>query len=137
MPGQRLTFLLDASQYDQYYSTNRIDFQAAVQPTCQKTANITKSAFIDSHSKLHDLVKGRLSSNYLQVLSIKLSRKFYQQSQQLSKTSTDTELMDIVKILMFKPVLECMFGDDILFIDKVRKVIMQTIVLSLFKCAYA
>ncbi|EDV24625.1 uncharacterized protein TRIADDRAFT_24848 [Trichoplax adhaerens] len=117
LPGQRLTFLLDANDYDKYYSTNCVDFQAAVQPTCQKTANITKSAFIDSHSKLHDLVKGRLSSNYLQVLSIKLSQKFHQQSKKLPQ-DVEMELMDIVKTFMFKPVLECMFGDDILFSKK-------------------
>ncbi|RDD42293.1 24-hydroxycholesterol 7-alpha-hydroxylase [Trichoplax sp. H2] len=122
LPGQRLTFLLDANDYDKYYSTNCVDFQAAVQPTCQKTANITKSAFIDSHSKLHDLVKGRLSSNYLQVLSIKLSQKFHQQSKKLPQ-DVEMELMDIVKTFMFKPVLECMFGDDILFSKKVVNIL--------------
>ena len=73
--GQRMTFLTDTSDFPLFFNSPQADFQRAVEEAVKNTAGINKHNFFANHRKIHDLVKGRLSSSNLQKLAPKVGRQ--------------------------------------------------------------
>lgn len=73
--GQRMTFLTDVSDFPLFFSSPQADFQRAVEEAVKNTAGINKDNFFANHRKIHDLVKGRLSSSNLYKLAPKVGRQ--------------------------------------------------------------
>ena len=73
--GQRMTFLTDVDDLPLFFNSPQADFQLAVEEAVKNTAGIDKGDFFANHRKIHDLVKGRLSStSNLQKLVPKVAR---------------------------------------------------------------
>ena len=73
--GERMTFLTDASDFHAFFNSPQADFQRAAQETVKNTAGINKVDFFANHRKIHDLVKGRLSSSNLHKLTPKVGKQ--------------------------------------------------------------
>lgn len=73
--GQRMTFLTDTNDFPLFFNSPQADFQRAVEEAVRNTAGINKHNFFANHRKIHDLVKGRLSSSNLQKLAPKVGRQ--------------------------------------------------------------
>ena len=73
--GQRMTFLTDVSDFHVFFNSPQADFQRAVEEAVKNTAGINKVDFFANHRKIHDLVKGRLSSSNLHKLTPKVARQ--------------------------------------------------------------
>lgn len=73
--GQRMTFLSDVSDFHVFFDSPQADFQRAVEDAVRNTAGINKVDFFANHRKIHDLVKGRLSSSNLNKLTPKVGRQ--------------------------------------------------------------
>lgn len=70
-----MTFLTDVSDFPLFFSSPQADFQRAVEEAVKNTAGINKDNFFANHRKIHDLVKGRLSSSNLYKLAPKVGRQ--------------------------------------------------------------
>ena len=73
--GQRMTFLTDVSDFQVFFNSPQADFQRAAEEAVKNTAGINKIDFFANHRKIHDLVKGRLSSSNLHKLAPKVGKQ--------------------------------------------------------------
>ena len=73
--GQRMTFLTDVSDFYVFFNSPQADFQRAVEEAVKNTAGISKIDLFTNHRKIHDLVKGRLSSSNLHKLTPKVGKQ--------------------------------------------------------------
>lgn len=73
--GQRMTFLTDVRDFHLFFNSPQADFQRAVEDAVKNTAGINRVDFFTNHRRIHDLVKGRLSSSNLSKLTPKVGRK--------------------------------------------------------------
>lgn len=73
--GQRMTFFSDVSDFHVFFYSPQADFQRAVEDAVRNTAGINKVDFFANHRKIHDLVKGRLSSSNLNKLTPNVGRQ--------------------------------------------------------------
>ena len=73
--GQRMTFLTDVNDFHLFFDSPQADFQRAVEEAVKNTAGINKIDFFANHRKIHDLVKGRLSSSNLHKLTPRVGRQ--------------------------------------------------------------
>ena len=73
--GQRMTLLTDARDFHAFFNSPQADFQRAFEETAKKTVGINKIDFFANHRKIHDLVKGRLSSSNLHKLTPKVGKQ--------------------------------------------------------------
>ena len=73
--GQRMTFLTDARDFHVFFNSPHADFQLAVEEAVKNTARINKLDFFANHRRIHDLVKGRLSSSNLHKLTPEVGKQ--------------------------------------------------------------
>jgi len=73
--GQRMTFLTDPGDFHAFFNSPQADFQRTAQEAVKNTAGINKIDFFANHRKIHDLVKGRLSSSNLHKLTPKVGKQ--------------------------------------------------------------
>ena len=73
--GQRMTFLTDVRDFHVFFNSPQADFQRAVEEAVKNTAGINKIDFFANHRRIHDLVKGRLSSSNLHILTPKVGKQ--------------------------------------------------------------
>jgi len=113
--GQRMTFLTDVSDLHVFFNSPQADFQRAVEEAVKNTAGVNKIDFFANHRKIHDLVKGRLSSSNLHKLTPKVGKQLEEYIRQVANTSATTiDLMGVVRDLVFTAVVPVLFGDGIL-----------------------
>ncbi|ESO89269.1 hypothetical protein LOTGIDRAFT_106561 [Lottia gigantea] len=107
--GENMTFLTDPQDLHAFFQSPCLDFQKAVQTSVQNVASISKESFFKYHSNIHDLVKGKLASSQLAAMSDKLYTEFKEQLDTLPSQGTE-DLNKLVRYLMYKPTLNCLFG---------------------------
>ena len=73
--GQRMTFLTDVRDFHVFFNSPQADFQRAVEEAVKNTAGINKIDFFPNHRRIHDLIKGRLSSSNLHKLTPKVGKQ--------------------------------------------------------------
>jgi len=73
--GQRMTFLTDVNDFPLFFNSAQADFQRAVEDVGRNTSGMSKSDFFANHAKVHDLVKGKLSTSNLHKLVPKIGRQ--------------------------------------------------------------
>ena len=73
--GQRMTFLTDVGDFHVFFNSPKADFQRAVEEAVKNTAGVNKIDFFANHRKIHDLMKGRLSSSNLHKLTPKVGKQ--------------------------------------------------------------
>ena len=73
--GQRMTFLTDVNDFPLFFNSPQADFQRAVEEAVRNTSGMSKGDFFASHRKIHDLVKGKLSTSNLHKLVPKIGRQ--------------------------------------------------------------
>jgi len=112
--GQRMTFLTDVSDFKMFFNSPQADFQRAAEEAVKNTAGINKIDFFANHRKIHDLVKGRLSSSNLHKLAPKVGKQLEEYIRQANTSATAVDLMDVVRDLVFTAVVPVLFGDGIL-----------------------
>ncbi|XP_076445401.1 24-hydroxycholesterol 7-alpha-hydroxylase-like [Babylonia areolata] len=106
--GERMTFLLDPDDFHHFFQSPNVDFQRAVQAHVQKVACVTPESFFTYHTKIHDMVKGKLAATKLSSLFASLNQGFSQGLDQLA--TGDHELHEVVRDIMYRSVLDNLFG---------------------------
>lgn len=109
-----MTFLTDVRYFHVFFNSPQADFQRAVEEAVKNTAGINKIDFFANHRRIHDLVKGRLSSSNLHKLTPKVGKQLQKYITQANTSATAVDLMDVVRDLVFTAVVPVLFGDDIL-----------------------
>ncbi|XP_052088945.1 24-hydroxycholesterol 7-alpha-hydroxylase-like isoform X1 [Mytilus californianus] len=111
--GERLTFITDAEDFQYFFQSPFVDFQKAVQDPVLNVASVSKTSFFKYHTKIHDMVKGRLASSRLIYFSDKLCDEFRDQLTQLGKQGKG-DLHHLVRRSMYAAVINNLFGKNVL-----------------------
>ncbi|CAC5409937.1 CYP39A1 [Mytilus coruscus] len=111
--GERLTFITDAEDFQYFFQSPFVDFQKAVQDPVLNIASVSKTSFFKYHTKIHDMVKGRLASSRLIYFSDKLCDEFRDQLTQLGKQG-EGDLHHLVRKSMYAAVINNLFGKNVL-----------------------
>ncbi|XP_060600316.1 24-hydroxycholesterol 7-alpha-hydroxylase-like [Ruditapes philippinarum] len=109
--GERLTFLTDPQDFHYFFNNPDLDFQEAVQVPVQKLASISREEFYKFHTKLHDMVKGRLAPIKIGQLGNTLSEQLNRQFDRHVDLKGPQDLMVITQRCMYASVLNTIFGD--------------------------
>nr|XP_058950631.1 24-hydroxycholesterol 7-alpha-hydroxylase-like isoform X1 [Pocillopora verrucosa] len=112
--GQRMTFLTDVRDFHLFFNSPQADFQRAVEDAVKNTAGINRVDFFANHRKIHDLVKGRLSSSNLSKLTPKVGRKLEEYATSAKITGSEVDLMTLARDIVFSAVVPVLFGEGIL-----------------------
>lgn len=112
--GERLTFLTEQEDFDHFFQSSSVDFQAAVQNSVNKAADISKKSFSKYHTSLHDLVKSRLSTVRLNDLTKTFAEQFKTQLDQRWKENGSGDLNSLVRSVMYVTLLNTVIGKDAL-----------------------
>ncbi|KAK7107491.1 24-hydroxycholesterol 7-alpha-hydroxylase-like [Littorina saxatilis] len=110
--GEHMTFLLDPEDFHLFFQSPNVDFQKAVQLPVQRVASVTEESFFTYHTKIHDTVKGKLAAGQLTSLYPKLRQGFAEGLDHIKKG--DYELHDVVRGVMYRTVLDNLFGKGVL-----------------------
>ncbi|KAL8619018.1 hypothetical protein ACOMHN_020716 [Nucella lapillus] len=106
--GERMTFLLSQEDFHHFFQSPNVDFQKAVQNHVQKVACVTPESFFTYHTQIHDMVKGKLAAAKLTSLFASLRQGFAEGLDNV--TTGDYELHDVVRSIMYRTVLDNLFG---------------------------
>ncbi|XP_045195675.1 24-hydroxycholesterol 7-alpha-hydroxylase-like [Mercenaria mercenaria] len=109
--GERLTFLTDPKDFHYFFDNSDVDFQQAVQVPVQNLASISRTQFYKYHTKLHDMVKGRLGPVRVGPLGSTLSGQLNQQFDKHIDLTEPQDLMMITRRSMYASVLNTLFGE--------------------------
>ncbi|XP_025078738.1 24-hydroxycholesterol 7-alpha-hydroxylase-like isoform X1 [Pomacea canaliculata] len=116
--GERLTFLMDPTDFHLLFQSPNVDFQKAVQTPVQNVASITEASFFTYHTKIHDTVKGKLAANKLSSIFPKLQQSFAEGLDSI-KSKEKCELHQLVRNVMYRGIIDNLFGKNTLpTIDK-------------------
>ncbi|XP_064603514.1 24-hydroxycholesterol 7-alpha-hydroxylase-like [Liolophura sinensis] len=107
--GKRLTFLTSVEDFHHFFKSPNVDFQEAVVDAVNHTAAIPKPAFYESHTKLHDTVKGRLSAQSLEQIGNKLCVELNEVIADLPDTFVG-DSFELIRKLMYKSAINILFG---------------------------
>ncbi|KAJ8314696.1 hypothetical protein KUTeg_006846, partial [Tegillarca granosa] len=103
----------EAEGINEFFQSSNLDFQKAVQGPVQHVASVTEESFFKFHTKIHDMLKGKLAPSMLYLLSDKLCKQFQQQILSLGKQGNG-DLNLLVRETMYAGVIDNLFGDNIL-----------------------
>ncbi|XP_067674947.1 24-hydroxycholesterol 7-alpha-hydroxylase-like [Haliotis asinina] len=110
--GERYTFLMEAEDFDKFFTSPNVDFQKAVQDPTNRVASMPKNSFFKYHTKIHDAVKGKLAASQLALFSDDLCQNFRENLEKLAGGQDD--LMEVVRSAMYPAVIKNLFGEDVL-----------------------
>lgn len=111
--GERLTFITETEDFHHFFQSSCVDFQNAVQDPVMNIASVSKTSFFKYHTKMHDLVKGRLASSRLILFSDKLCDEFKNQLELLGKQGQG-DLHRMIRKSMYAGVMNNLFGKNVL-----------------------
>ncbi|OWF39163.1 24-hydroxycholesterol 7-alpha-hydroxylase [Mizuhopecten yessoensis] len=112
--GERLTFLTDADDFHHFFQSANVDFQKAVQDPVQNIASVSEESFFQFHTKVHDMVKGRLASSRLVYFHDDLCQEFDKEIDEIVSIKGACNLHQVVRQSMYKAVINNLFGPGVL-----------------------
>ncbi|XP_060077159.1 24-hydroxycholesterol 7-alpha-hydroxylase-like [Ylistrum balloti] len=112
--GERLTFLTDADDFHHFFQSANVDFQKAVQDPVQNIASVSEESFFQFHTKIHDMVKGRLASSRLVHFHDDLCEGFNKEIAAAVSVKGPCNLHDVVRKSMYIAVINNLFGPGVL-----------------------
>nr|XP_022293629.1 24-hydroxycholesterol 7-alpha-hydroxylase-like [Crassostrea virginica] len=112
--GERLTFLTEAEDFHHFFQSSNVDFQRAVQDPVQNVASVSQESFMLYHTKIHDMLKGRLASSRLSEVTPHLCQQFKERIQAVFGSEGEGDLHDLVRKTMYAGVINNLFGDNTL-----------------------
>ncbi|XP_052709047.1 24-hydroxycholesterol 7-alpha-hydroxylase-like [Crassostrea angulata] len=115
--GERLTFLTEAEDFHHFFQSSNVDFQRAVQDPVQNIASVSEESFMQYHTKIHDMMKGRLASSRLSDVTPHLIQQFKGKIQSIFGDEGEGDLHDLVRKTMYAGVINNLFGDNTLPVD--------------------
>ncbi|XP_062617182.1 24-hydroxycholesterol 7-alpha-hydroxylase-like [Saccostrea cucullata] len=115
--GERLTFLTENEDFHHFFQSSNVDFQRAVQDPVQNVASISEESFMQNHTKIHDMLKGRLASSRLSEVTPHLHQQFKERILSVFGPEGEGDLFDLVRKTMYGGVINNLFGDNTLPIE--------------------
>ncbi|XP_033741242.1 24-hydroxycholesterol 7-alpha-hydroxylase-like [Pecten maximus] len=112
--GERLTFLTDADDFHHFFQSANVDFQKAVQDPVQNIASVSEKSFFQFHTKIHDMVKGRLASSRLMYFHDDLCHEFDKEINAVLSVKGPCNLHEVVRKSMYIAVINNLFGQGVL-----------------------
>lgn len=136
-----MTFVLDPDCYQHFFSSESVDFKAAVFPVVNKVgeylhsnyfqvydyvlnyiAGVSGEDFFKYHMTCHESLKGRFSSTTATLCPV-MCKEFYSSFSSYEQTG-EKEMYDFVQEAMFEAITRELFGRDNVPKDKVGCVAM-------------
>ncbi|ELU17287.1 hypothetical protein CAPTEDRAFT_220158 [Capitella teleta] len=111
--GQRLTFVTEEEDIEVFFNNPDLDFELAVHKPVKNAASIPPEPFFSNHFKLHSMMKGYLAPAKLEPLCKRLNEKFSWHVKKWGESGSG-DLYKMVRKAMYAPVVEGLFGDDVL-----------------------
>ncbi|XP_061176451.1 24-hydroxycholesterol 7-alpha-hydroxylase-like [Saccostrea echinata] len=112
--GERLTFLTENEDFYHFFQSSNVDFQRAVQDSVQNVASVSEESFMQNHTKIHDMLKGRLASSRLSEVTPHLLQQFKERILTVFGPEGESDLFNLVRKTMYAGVINNLFGDNTL-----------------------
>nr|XP_060641322.1 24-hydroxycholesterol 7-alpha-hydroxylase [Anolis sagrei ordinatus] len=115
--GKRYTFLTEEEGFQVFFTSKNADFEQAVQKSVQHAVSVPEEIFYKNRKNLYIMMKGKMSASNVHELSDNLCHEFQKCMVDLGSEGTE-ELRDLVRHIMFPPVVNILFGKDIFLTTK-------------------
>ncbi|XP_067931990.1 24-hydroxycholesterol 7-alpha-hydroxylase-like [Watersipora subatra] len=123
--GNRMTYLTEEEDYSKYFlQSEYVDFQKAVHLFVANAADISSESFMTYHTSIHDMVKGKLATQFLPEHSVNLTKLFGNRIRQIQPEGK-VELNEFLRMVLYPCVISDLFGKETLDKQNDEKSIRQ------------